>query len=82
MFKYKALLAACASVALLAAGQPSHAQCVGYMGPGGPCSMGPGGGQSMGPGGGLSMGPGGGLSMGPGGGQSMGPNPWRRVPGY
>jgi TPR repeat protein len=53
---------------------PAHvsAACVGYAGPGGPCSIGPGGGMSMGPGGGLSMGPGGGLSMGP--------NPWRRLP--
>jgi hypothetical protein len=41
-----------------------RAQCVGYAGPGGPCSTGPGGG----------------LSTGPGGGLSNGPNPWRRVP--
>jgi hypothetical protein len=74
MFKNKALLTTCALVALLAACQPSHAQCFGYAGPDGPCSMGPGGG--------LPMGPGGGQSMGPGGGLSMGPNPWRRVPGY
>jgi hypothetical protein len=62
--------------------------CIGYAGPGGPCSTGPGGGLSTGPGGGLSTGPGGGLSTGPGGGLSTGPggglsngpNPWRRVP--
>jgi hypothetical protein len=70
--------------------------CIGYAGPGGPCSTGPGGGLSTGPGGGLSTGPGGGLSTGPsgglstgpggglstgpGGGLSNGPNPWRRVP--
>ncbi len=47
--------------------------CVGYSGPGGPCSTGPGGGLSTGPGGGLSTGPGGGLSTGPGGGLSTGP---------
>ena len=47
--------------------------CVGYAGPGGPCSYGPGGGLSYGPGGGLSSGPGGGLSYGPGGGLSSGP---------
>jgi hypothetical protein len=45
--------------------------CVGYTGPGGPCSTGPGGG--------LSTGPGGGLSTGPGGGLSTGPNNWRKV---
>src|SRR5580658_6481847 len=39
--------------------------CVGYTGPGGPCSTGPGGGLSTGPGGGLSTGPGGGMSTGP-----------------
>jgi hypothetical protein len=50
-----------------------RAQCVGYAGPGGPCSTGPGGGLSTGPGGGLSTGPGGGLSTGPGGGLSTGP---------
>jgi hypothetical protein len=47
--------------------------CMGYAGPGGPCSTGPGGGLSTGPGGGLSTGPGGGLSTGPGGGRSTGP---------
>ena len=47
--------------------------CIGYIGPGGPCSIGPGGGLSIGPGGGLSIGPGGGLSIGPGGGRSIGP---------
>ena len=47
--------------------------CMGYAGPGGPCSYGPGGGLSYGPGGGLSYGPGGGLSYGPGGGLSSGP---------
>lgn len=47
--------------------------CVGYIGPGGPCSIGPGGGLSIGPGGGLSIGPGGGRSIGPGGGLSIGP---------
>ncbi len=58
------------------------AECIGYSGPGGPCSTGPGGGLSTGPGGGLSTGPGGGLSTGPGGGLSTGPgNNWRRVPG-
>ena len=41
------------------------ADCIGYTGPGGPCSTGPGGGLSTGPGGGLSNGPG---------------NNWRRVP--
>jgi hypothetical protein len=51
----------------------ARAQCVGYAGPGGPCSTGPGGGLSTGPGGGLSTGPGGGLSTGPGGGLSTGP---------
>ena len=65
-------------------------ECIGYSGPGGPCSTGPGGGLSTGPGGGLSTGPGGGLSTGPGGGLSTGPggglstgpgNNWRRVPG-
>ena len=56
------------------------ADCIGYTGPGGPCSTGPGGGLSTGPGGGLSTGPGGGLSTGPGGGLSNGPdNNWRRV---
>ena len=63
------------------------ADCIGYTGPGGPCSTGPGGGLSTGPGGGLSTGPGGGLSTGPGGGLSTGPggglstgpgNHWRR----
>ena len=47
------------------------ANCVGYSGPGGPCSTGPGGG--------LSTGPGGGLSTGPGGGLSNTPNSWRRI---
>jgi hypothetical protein len=77
-------------------GGTARANCVGYAGPGGPCSTGPGGGLSTGPGGGLSTGPGGGLSTGPGGGLSTGPggglstgpggglsngpNPWRRVP--
>lgn len=51
----------------------AFAGCVGYIGPGGPCSTGPGGGLSTGPGGGLSTGPGGGLSTGPGGGLSTGP---------
>ena len=51
----------------------ASAACVGYSGPGGPCSTGPGGGLSTGPGGGLSTGPGGGLSTGPGGGLSTGP---------
>ena len=55
------------------AAQNSPGGCVGYIGPGGPCSIGPGGGLSIGPGGGLSIGPGGGLSIGPGGGQSIGP---------
>jgi len=49
------------------------ANCVGYSGPGGPCSTGPGGGLSTGPGGGMSTGPGGGMSTGPGGGMSTGP---------
>jgi len=48
-------------------------ECIGSIGPGGPCSIGPGGGLSIGPGGGLSIGPGGGLSIGPGGGLSIGP---------
>jgi hypothetical protein len=46
--------------------------CLGYGGPGGPCSTGPGGGLSAEPAGGLSTGPGGGLSAGPGGGLSTG----------
>ena len=50
----------------------ASAACIGYAGPGGPCSTGPGGG--------LSTGPGDGLSTGPGGGLSNGPNPWRRIP--
>ena len=54
-----------------------YAGCVGYSGPGGPCSTGPGGGLSTGPGGGLSTGPGGGMSTGPGGGCSNGPSNWR-----
>ena len=59
----------------------AFAACIGYTGPGGPCSTSPGGGLSTGPGGGLSTGPGGGLSTGPGGGLSTGPgNNWRRVP--
>ena len=58
------------------------AACVGYSGPGGPCSTGPGGGLSTGPGGGLSTGPGGGLSTGPGGGLSTGPGGgWSTGPG-
>jgi hypothetical protein len=36
----------------------AFANCIGYSGPGGPCSTGPGGGLSTGPGGGLSTGPG------------------------
>ncbi len=58
---------------LLLTAHSVHASCIGYAGPGGPCSTGPGGGLSTGPGGGLSTGPGGGLSTGPG-------NNWRRVP--
>ena len=77
-FKFRSLIAA--TVCLLIPLSVSAA-CVGYSGPGGPCSTGPGGGLSTGPGGGLSTGPGGGLSTGPGGGLSTGPgNNWRRVP--
>jgi hypothetical protein len=66
---------------LLLSSPSVFADCIGYSGPGGPCSTGPGGGRSTGPGGGLSTGPGGGLSTGPGGGLSNGPgNNWRRVP--
>jgi hypothetical protein len=36
-------------LAMLLLPMQAVAQCVGYMGPGGPCSMGPGGGLSMGP---------------------------------
>lgn len=50
---------------LLLSSTSAFADCVGYTGPGGPCSTGPGGGLSTGPGGGLSTGPG---------------NNWRRVP--
>ena len=73
------LVALAATMTLVSAS--AFANCVGYTGPGGPCSTGPGGGLSTGPGGGLSTGPGGGLSTGPGGGLSSGPgNNWRRVP--
>ena len=58
---------------LLLSSSSVFAGCIGYTGPGGPCSTGPGGGLSTGPGGGLSTGPGGGLSTGPG-------NNWRPVP--
>src|SRR5207247_9876482 len=69
----KTLLTALALFGGLAAASIATAGCVGYSGPGGPCSTGPGGGLSTGPGGGLSTGPGGGLSTGPGGGLSTGP---------
>src|SRR6266566_4402422 len=69
----KPLLTALALFGSLAAASIATADCVGYSGPGGPCSTGPGGGLSTGPGGGLSTGPGGGLSTGPGGGWSNGP---------
>ena len=49
------------------------ASCIGYSGPGGPCSTGPGGGLSTGPGGGAYTGPGGGAYIGPGGGAYTGP---------
>ena len=64
-----------AVLGILMIGYPggADAACVGYAGPGGPCSYGPGGGLSSGPGGGRSYGPGGGLSSGPGGGLSYGP---------
>ena len=38
----------------------AFANCIGYSGPGGPCSTGPGGGLYTGPGGGAYTGPGGG----------------------
>lgn len=47
--------------------------CIGYSGPGGPCSTGPGGGLYTGPGGGAYTGPGGGAYTGPGGGLYTGP---------
>jgi len=47
-------------VAILILPIQASAQCIGYAGPGGPCSTDPGGGLSTGPGGGLSTGPGGG----------------------
>ena len=66
-----------AVLGLLIIGYPGGADagCVGYAGPGGPCSYGPGGGLSTGPGGGLSTGPGGGRSYGPGF-----RDPWNRPP--
>lgn len=48
-------------------------KCIGYSGPGGPCSTGPGGGLYTGPGGGAYTGPGGGAYTGPGGGSYSGP---------
>ena len=39
------------------------ANCMGYSGPGGPCSTGPGGGLSTGPGGGAYTGPGSGVQI-------------------
>jgi hypothetical protein len=88
---FKAVLISCALGGALAATEPSYAQCVGDIGPGGPCSIAPGGGLSIAPGGGLSIAPGGGLSIAPGGGLSIapggglsmvGPSHWRRIPGY
>jgi hypothetical protein len=58
---------------LLLLSENAFAKCVGYSGPGGPCSTGPGGGLSTAPGGGLYTGPGGGLSTAPGGGLYTGP---------
>jgi len=69
----KTYFAALLALSLSAFAGSTFANCVGYSGPGGPCSTGPGGGLSTGPGGGLSTGPGGGLSTGPGGGLSTGP---------
>jgi hypothetical protein len=51
----------------------ASAACIGYAGPGGPCSTGPGGGLYTGPGGGAYTGPGGGAYTGPGGGAYTGP---------
>ena len=50
-FAFTALLSICCS--------SLYANCVGYSGPGGPCSTGPGGGLYTGPGGGAYTGPGG-----------------------
>ena len=62
----------CITLALLIS-TDIFANCIGYSGPGGPCSTGPGGGLSTGPGGGAYTGPGGGASTGPGGGCYSGP---------
>ena len=64
-FAFTALLSICCS--------SLYANCVGYSGPGGPCSTGPGGGLYTGPGGGAYTGPGGGAYTGPGGGAYTGP---------
>ena len=62
------------------------ADCIGYSGPGGPCSTGPGGGLYTGPGGGAYTGPGGGAYTGPGGGCYNGPgggtDQWNRPNPY
>ena len=58
---------------LLLSSANAFAECVGYSGPGGPCSTGPGGGLSTAPGSGLYTGPGGGASTSPGGGCYTGP---------